>query len=60
MSDHIGETVLIVSHSNTIPLIIEELGAGMIATISDDAYGDLFIIFSRDWDERVSLIKAKY
>ena len=60
MSDHIGETVLIVSHSNTIPLIIEELGAGMIASIPDDEYGDLFIISSRDWDERVSLIKAKY
>ena len=51
---------MIFSHSNTIPLIIEELGAGMIATISDDAYGDLVIISSRDWDERVSLIKAKY
>ena len=59
-SDHIGETVLIVSHSNTIPLIIEELGAGMIAPISDDAYRDLFIISSRDWEERVYLIQAKY
>lgn len=59
-SDHIGETVLIVSHSNTIPLIIEELGAGMIAPIPDDEYGDLFIISSRDWEERVYLIKAKY
>lgn len=59
-SEHIGETVLIVSHSNTVPMIIEELGAGMIAPISDDEYGDLFIISTRDWNEQVFLIKVQY
>ena len=41
-------------------MIIEELGAGMIAPISDDEYGDLFIISSVDWNESVFLIKAEY
>lgn len=36
--------VLIVGHSNTIPEIIEKLGAGKIAPIGDNDFDQLFIV----------------
>ncbi len=38
-----GESVLVVGHSNTIPLIVRELG-GTAEPLTDDDYDDLFIV----------------
>jgi hypothetical protein len=35
---------LVVGHSNTLPAIIEALGAPLPAPIGDDDYGDLFVV----------------
>ena len=43
-SRHMGETVVIVSHSNTTPAIIGELGVTPIPTIDDDEYDDLYVV----------------
>ena len=41
---HAGTTVLVVGHSNTVPAIIEALGAKRPAAICDSEYDNLFIV----------------
>lgn len=43
-SDHQGEVVLIVGHSNTVPEIIEALGVSSPPTIADTEFDNLFIV----------------
>ena len=43
-TEHVGETVVIVSHSNTTPAIIGELGVSPAPTIDDDEYDDLYVV----------------
>ncbi len=43
-TQHVGETVAIVSHSNTVPEIIGELGVTPIPVIEDDEYDDLYVV----------------
>ncbi len=57
--DHRGATVLIVGHSNTVPAIIDALGAGPAGTIKDDEYDNLFIVLLRS-DGSARLVRAKY
>lgn len=44
LSNHNGEVVVVVGHSNTIPLIIEELGGGLISPIQESEYDNLFVV----------------
>ena len=39
-----GEVVLVVSHSNTVPAIINALGAGPLEQLGEDEYDDLFVV----------------
>ncbi len=41
---HAGQTVLVVGHSNTVPAIIEALGAKRPPPICDPKYDDLFVV----------------
>jgi broad specificity phosphatase PhoE len=41
---HAGETVLVVSHSNTVPAIINALGGGPLEDLNQDEYDDLFVV----------------
>jgi broad specificity phosphatase PhoE len=41
---HEGQTVLVVGHSNTVPEIVEALGAVKPATICDAEYDNLYIV----------------
>jgi broad specificity phosphatase PhoE len=43
LSAHAGETTLVASHSNVIPLILEALGLAAPA-IGDSDYDNLFIV----------------
>ena len=43
-TNHVGEAVVIVSHSNTVPEIIGELGVSPVPTIDDDEYDDLYVV----------------
>jgi broad specificity phosphatase PhoE len=45
--DFAGETVLVVGHSNTIPLLVAALGGPTVA-IEDEDYGDVFVLTLRD------------
>jgi broad specificity phosphatase PhoE len=44
LSEHRGEVVLIVSHSHTVHLIVEALGASPIPAIPGNKYDNLFIV----------------
>ena len=41
---HVGKTVLVVGHSNSVPAIIEALGAKRPPAICDSEYDNLFIV----------------
>jgi broad specificity phosphatase PhoE len=41
---HVGKTVVVVSHSNTLPLIVERLGGKTVPAIKDDEYANLFVV----------------
>ncbi|MFT7463876.1 MAG: hypothetical protein ACI9EF_002224 [Pseudohongiellaceae bacterium] len=44
LKEHSGQTVLVAGHSNTVPLILKGLGIPNVAELSEDAYGDLFVV----------------
>jgi phosphohistidine phosphatase SixA len=44
LSNHRGEAALVAGHSNTVPLIIEKLGAGPIAPIAETEFDKLFVV----------------
>ena len=51
--------VLVVGHSNTVPLIIEALGGPVLPAICDAAYANLYIL--QLWaDGKVTLARAEY
>lgn len=56
---HAGEVVLVVGHSNTIPKIVEALGAGAQREICDGEYDDLYIV-SLPASGKTRLIHARY
>ncbi len=58
-SAHVGETVVVVSHSNTVPAIIEALGAGPAPSIDEDEYDDLFVVTIDDEGE-AGLLALRY
>ncbi len=59
LAKHAGETVVVVSHRNTIPAIIEGLTGKTGQETTGDAYNDLFIaVVPAKGDAR--LIKARY
>ena len=41
---HVGESVLVVGHTNSIPDLIKALGGGSVAAIDEKTYDDLFIV----------------
>ena len=43
-SRHAGQVVLVVGHSNTIPLIVTALGTGAADPIDDGSYDDLYVV----------------
>ncbi len=60
ISQHAGEVVLVVNHSNTIPLIVSELGAGPIAAITEQDYDNLFIVTVPRFFDNIRIIRAKF
>ncbi len=59
LSEHSGEVVLIVSHSHTVPLIVEELGTGPIPPIGD-TYDSLFLVTIPRQRSVAKIVKAQY
>lgn len=58
-SSHPGETVLVVGHSNTIPLLTRVLCDCEVDSLADSDYDRLFIVRARG-ERNPSLIQARY
>jgi broad specificity phosphatase PhoE len=56
---HPGHTILVVGHSNTVPLIVEALGAKRPGAICDSRYDDMFVVTIAS-DGKASAIHARY
>ena len=57
--NHAGKRVLVVGHSNTVPLIMHSLGVTAVRPVEEDEYGRLFILTLRK-NEPPRLIEARY
>jgi phosphohistidine phosphatase SixA len=44
LREHKDKNALVIGHSNTLPVIIEKLGAGKIEPIADDEYDKMFLV----------------
>jgi len=44
MREHVGETVLIVGHSNTVPLLVREAGGPEIGDLDEEEYDGLYVV----------------
>ena len=43
-NDHAGQVILVVGHSNTVPPIVNALGAGPFENLTEDEYDDMFVV----------------
>ena len=57
--EHRGEVVLVVGHSNTVPAMVEALGAPPVEPIGEDEYGALFLV-TIDGGGSTSVMKLEY
>jgi len=59
LSNHTGQTVLVIGHSDTVPDVINRLGAGNLPIINDSEFDNLFVVkvFSSG---RASMTRLKY
>ena len=60
LRDHAGETVLVVGHSNTVPMIVFAAAGPMIADIDDREFDGLFIVTMRCVDGTSTLTRLEY
>lgn len=59
LEDHAGQTVLVVSHSNTVPDIINELGGGPLEQLNHSEFDALFLMRIQP-GEPVSVVRLQY
>src|SRR5690606_33647422 len=57
---HLGQTVLVVGHSNTIPDVIAALGGPAMPELCESQYDDLFVLLLGGGGEGAALIRARY
>lgn len=61
-SDNEGQKILVVGHSNTVPLIIEKLGGGTVDTIVEEEFDNLYVVTIVKWWfwKHVRVVRLKY
>ena len=59
LSNHAGQTVLVIGHSDTVPDIINRFGAGSLSLIDDSEFDNLFIV-KVFGSARASMTRLKY
>lgn len=59
LSNHAGQTVLVIGHSDTVPDLINRLEAGSVPVIDDSEFDNLFVVkvFNQ---QRASVTRLKY
>ena len=58
-ANHAGDIVVAVSHSKTVPALIEALGARPVPTIEDNEYDDLYVV-TIDAEGNSKLLALRY
>jgi len=58
-TDHSGDVILVVGHSNTLPDLLKRLGHPAEETIADDDYGSVFVLLPREGQPPV-VIRLRY
>ncbi len=60
LRDHKGEIILVVGHSNTVPVLIANLGASKkVPPIADDEYDNIYIV-SIPWFGKTKTIRLRF
>jgi phosphohistidine phosphatase SixA len=59
LDNRVGRTVVVVGHSNTVPLIVEALGFAPAPAIPDPEFGHLFVLLKRERGS-ARLVKGRY
>ena len=59
LTNHAGETVLVIGHSDTVPDLINQLGAGSMPVIDDSQFDNLFVVKKISSGE-ASVTRLKY
>jgi broad specificity phosphatase PhoE len=59
LSNHTGQTVLVIGHSDTVPDIINRFGAGNLPIINDSEFDNLFVV-KVFGPGRASMTRLKY
>jgi len=60
-TNHRGATVLVIGHSNTVPLIISEAGGPTIPNLPDDEFDNFFVLERcRCWWGAAKLVNLQY
>lgn len=60
LRDHAGETVLVVGHRNTVPMIVAAAGCPPILDIADDEFDGLFIVHVAMYSNLATLTRLEY
>ena len=58
LAEHPGQTLLVAGHSNTVPEILRRLGVEPAIELSEDRYGDLFVVTLRC--DRATMLRLRY
>ena len=57
----LGQSVLVVGHSNTVPAVVKALGGAVISDFAEDDFGNLLVLQRCDcFVERVRLTRLRY
>lgn len=59
LSEHAGETVVVASHNNRVPIIIAALGGGAIQPITEAQYDRMFVVTVYRW-RKAKVFVMKY
>lgn len=59
LSNHTGQTVLVIGHSDTVPDIVNRFGAGNLPIINDSEFDHLFVV-KVFGPGRASMTRLKY
>ncbi|HEX7706810.1 MAG TPA: phosphoglycerate mutase family protein [Thermoanaerobaculia bacterium] len=59
LAEHAGQTVLVAGHSNTVPMLLEALGANAVPEIAHDEHDRLYVVIVRE-GAPVRVIAARY
>ena len=59
-ANNTGQTILVVGHNNTVPVIVEKLSGISIAAIDETDFDNLYMVVVPRWWGRTKVVRLKY